>query len=193
VATCGNKINPLKYWVTDDDVPSLEENPNDENAPGPTFNDVPGQEKYWYWRDKPLRAGTKDEDETGFVPAGVLEIPLDMCYSRGMDCSNTCCKQTYCAETIHECISYRHRNFEELYICVFVVLSIVVGIPTCIKSMEFLLMFKFCRKFDEDENAFVGGVTVCECLTNLFGKNKEDHTHTDEIVVKVDELVDEEY
>lgn len=82
----------------------------------------------------------------------------------------------------------------ELYICVLVVLSIVVGIPTCIKSMEFLLMFKFCRKFDEDENAFVGGVTVCECLTNLFeAKDKEDHMHTDEIVVKMDELVDEEY
>lgn len=55
-------------------------------------------------------------------------------------------------------------------------------------------MFKFCRKFDEDENAFVGGVTVCECLTNLFeAKDKEDHMHTDEIVVKMDELVDEEY
>jgi hypothetical protein len=66
----------------------------------------------------------------------------------------------------------------ELYICVIVVLSIVVGIPTCIKSMEFLLMYKFCRKFDEDENAYVGGVTICEALTNLFSKKKtEENLH----------------
>jgi len=57
---------------------------------------------------------------------------------------------------------------------VIVVLSIVVGIPTCIKSMEFLLMFKFCRKFDEDENAYVGGVTICEALTNCVSKKKQE-------------------
>lgn len=64
----------------------------------------------------------------------------------------------------------------ELYICVIVVLSIVVGIPTCIKSMEFLLMFKFCTKFDEDENAYVGGVTICEALTNLFTKKVKEES-----------------
>lgn len=83
----------------------------------------------------------------------------------------------------------------ELYICVLVVLSIVVGIPTCIKSMEFLLMFKFCRKFDEDENAYVGGVTICEALTNLFAKKHKDESvhQAEEIIVEVDEVVDDEY
>jgi hypothetical protein len=82
----------------------------------------------------------------------------------------------------------------ELYICVIVVLSIVVGIPTCIKSMEFLLMFKFCRKFDEDENAFVGGVTICEALTNMVTKKEEEVTHPlEEIVIQEDEIVDDEY
>lgn len=82
----------------------------------------------------------------------------------------------------------------ELYICVLVVMSIVVGIPTCIKSMEFMLMFKFCRRFDEDENAYVGGVTVCECLTNLFSnKSKENQQQVEEIVVTMDEMIDEEY
>jgi hypothetical protein len=83
----------------------------------------------------------------------------------------------------------------ELYICVIVVLSIVVGIPTCIKSMEFLLMYKFCRKFDEDENAYVGGVTICEALTNLFSKKKaeENVQSSEELVMEVDEVVDDEY
>jgi len=62
----------------------------------------------------------------------------------------------------------------ELYICVIVVLSIVVGIPTCIKSMEFILMYKFCRYLDEDEGAYVGGTTICEALTRLFSGKKEE-------------------
>jgi len=61
--------------------------------------------------------------------------------------------------------------------------------------MEFLLMFKFCRKFDEDENAYVGGVTICECLTNLLAKKRVDENvhHTEEIIVEVDEVVEDEY
>ena len=83
----------------------------------------------------------------------------------------------------------------ELYICVIVVLSIVVGIPTCIKSMEFLLMFKFCRKFDEDENAWTGGVTVCEALTNCFSRKRTEESFgmPEEINVNVDELVEDGY
>lgn len=89
-----------------------------------------------------------------------------------MDCSSTCCKDTFCAPTIDLCIHYNHRSYNELYICIIVVLSIIVGIPTCIKSMEFVLMYKFCRTFNEDENAHTGGVTICECLTNFFAKKE---------------------
>jgi hypothetical protein len=49
---------------------------------------------------------------------------------------------------------------------------IVLGIPSAIRTMEFLLMFKFCRKFDEDENAYVGGTTVCECLATCCTRRK---------------------
>jgi hypothetical protein len=84
----------------------------------------------------------------------------------------------------------------ELYICIIVVLSIVVGIPTCIKSMEFILMFKFCRKFDEDENAYTGGVTICEFLTNLFTKKPKEEQQLDDVVElqqDYDEANEDEY
>jgi hypothetical protein len=87
----------------------------------------------------------------------------------------------------------------ELYICVMVVLSIVVGIPTAIKSMEFVLMYKFCRKFNEDENAYTGGVTICEALTNLFSPRKpvEDAPEAaqpeGEVAIGIDDLVEDEY
>ena len=71
-----------------------------------------------------------------------------------------------------DCIHYVRKNYTELYTCVVVVLIIVLGIPTCIRTMEFLLMFKFCRKFDEDENCHVGGKTMCEFFTNCFVPNK---------------------
>ena len=41
----------------------------------------------------------------------------------------------------------------------------VIGIPTCIKTTEFLLMKKFGGWLDEDENVMVGGFTLCECCT----------------------------
>lgn len=114
-----------------------------------------------------------------------------------MNCSQTCCKQTFCAENLDQCIHYKHREYMELYICVIVVLSIVVGIPTCIKSMEFMLMFKFCQKFDEDENASVGGVTICEALTNLFAKKHKEEGATggpsEEVVFEENEVIDDEY
>jgi len=83
----------------------------------------------------------------------------------------------------------------ELYICVIVVLSIVVGIPTCIKSMEFILMFKFCRNFDEDENAYIGGTTICEGLTNCCTKSmpSEESGNVEEIPITEQEIVEDDY
>ena len=34
--------------------------------------------------------------------------------------------------------------------------------------MEFLIMFRFCQTKDEDENAYTGGTTICECCTKSF-------------------------
>lgn len=42
-----------------------------------------------------------------------------------------------------DCIHYERRPYSELYIGFIVVLLIVVGIPTCIGLMEFILQYKF--------------------------------------------------
>jgi hypothetical protein len=80
------------YWITDAEVPELETNPYDEEHIGPTFNDVPDQQKYWYWRDKPLKPGLKEEDQTGWVASSIKEFPQSLCFERGMNCTTTCCK-----------------------------------------------------------------------------------------------------
>ena len=49
-----------------------------------------------------------------------------------------------------------------------VMLTIVVGIPTCVGAVEFLLNYKFCRKFDEEVDAMMGGMTFCEAVTYIF-------------------------
>lgn len=58
-------------------------------------------------------------------------------------------------------------------------------------------MFKFCRKFDEDENAYVGGTTVCECLATCCTRRKVvDHPPEvvqEEIVIQEDEAIEDEY
>lgn len=120
---------------------------------------------------------------------GTLDYPIELCYERGMNCTSTCCKQTYCAPTMGDCIHYVRKDYMELYTCVIVVLMIVLGIPTCIRTMEFLLMYKFCRKFDADENCFVGGTTMLECFTNCCKKkDKEDKPE-----MEMEEHHDEDY
>lgn len=77
----------------------------------------------------------------------------------------------------------------ELYTCVIVIISIVIGIPTCVKSMEFMLVHKFCKVYNEDENAYTGGFTILEGLYKGIGKKapvEEEHG-----VVEAD--VDDEY
>ena len=61
-------------------------------------------------------------------------------------------------------------------------MMIVVGIPTCIKMMEVVIMYRFCKDFDEDENAHTGGTTMCECCTKTITcrywkewRNKKKH------------------
>lgn len=82
-----------------------------------------------------------------------------------MNCTDTCCKQTYCAPEVGDCIQYVRRDYDELSFCIFIILINVIGVPTCIKTTEFLLMKKFGSWLDEDENVWVGGTTLCECCT----------------------------
>jgi len=48
-------------------------------------------------------------------------------------------------------------------------------------------MYKFCSKFDEDENAYVGGTTICECLAICCTRKKQEEKSatvvTEEIVI----------
>ena len=93
-----------------------------------------------------------------------------------------------------ECINYMRKDFWELYTCVIVVLMIVLGIPTCIRTMEFLLGYKFCSTFDPDENCQVGGFTVCECFTNCCTRKKkglEDEEHEMELDDHIEDLYEE--
>ena len=115
-----------------------------------------------------------------------------ICFQRGLNCTQTCCKQTYCATTNGDCIHYIRSDLWDLYICVIVIISIVLGIPTCIRSMEFILMYKFCRIFDEDENAYVGGTTVLEGLYHCLDfRNKAPNTKAEE--TKSDDDLEDEF
>jgi hypothetical protein len=64
---------------------------------------------------------------------------------------------------------------------VLLFLTIVMGVPFLIRSMELILMYKFCRKFDEDEQVYIGGMTICEAMTQCFMKmscKKSEKTDT---------------
>ena len=134
----------------------------------PIFNNVTGMPDDWYWKDKPLHKNTIKVGQKYWVDMGRLSYELTLCYERGMNCSETCCKQTYCAPEIGDCIYYLRKDFNELYVCIGLMMLIVVGIPTCIKTMEVIIMFRCCMQLDEDENAFTGGITMCECCTKTI-------------------------
>lgn len=54
---------------------------------------------------------------------------------------------------MENCLVYVRWSYNEVYIGVAVVCIIVAGIPTCILSVEFMLNFKFCTKYDEEKDA----------------------------------------
>ena len=127
---------------------------------------------YWYYRDTPLSTSNNEKTADFWIDMGVLEYDLELCFERGMNCTSTCCKQTYCAVIPGDCIHYFHNDFMELYTCVIVIMGIVIGIPTCVRSMEFLLIYKFCKVYNEDENAYTGGTTILEGLYKCVSKKK---------------------
>ena len=140
------------------------------------FNDVPTMPDDWYWRDKPLNKNTIKQGQKYWVDQGRFFFEIELCFERGMNCTETCCKQTYCAPEVGDCIYYIRREYTELTICIFLILINVIGIPTCIKTTEFLLMKKFGSWLDEDENVWVGGTTLCECCTYCLKCKKNPNT-----------------
>lgn len=126
----------------------------------------------WYYKDKPLKTVTEKPGQKYWVDGGILDYEMRLCFERGLDCTETCCKGTYCSPKIGECIHYVHREFAEIYICFVVVFAIVLGIPTCIRTMELLLMYKFCQTKNEDEGTWTGGKTILEALTVCWKRNE---------------------
>lgn len=53
-------------------------------------------------------------------------------------------------------------------------MMIVLGIPTCIGTLEFVLNYKFCRKIDEERDAMIGGMTICEAITYALTCGKSE-------------------
>jgi hypothetical protein len=109
-------------------------------------------------------------DKPGFkiwVDGGVLDYEDYTCVEKQLDCSQTCCMQSYCAPHNGLCLNYKRRPYYEVYIGIMVVLMIVLGIPTCILTVEFVLNFKFCQKYNEEVDAMMGGMTICEAITYI--------------------------
>ena len=72
-------------------------------------------------------------------------------------------------------------------------MMIVVGIPTCIGMVEFLLNYKFCRVKDEEANAYIGGMTICEGLSYVLTCGKSARTNKyilDDYIIKMQEQID---
>ena len=133
---------------------------------------IPYDEEFGFLHYSPY-AKIKAPNETitvkpGFkvwVDGGVIQYDLKICYAKSLDCSATCCLQSYCAPTREMCIIYSRRSYDEVYRGILVVTMIVAGIPTCILTVEFILNFKFCSKWDDEAEATLGGMTICEFVT----------------------------
>lgn len=75
-----------------------------------------------------------------WVDGGLIDYDLEICYTKMLDCSATCCLLSYCAPEKKDCINYKRRDWSELYFGAMVMTIILAGIPTCIKSCEYCLM-----------------------------------------------------
>lgn len=136
-------------------------------------------------------------DKPGFkiwVDGGVLDYEDSLCIEKKLDCSATCCMQSYCAPHNGLCLNYKRRPYFEVYIGIMVVLMIVLGIPTCILTVEFVLNFKFCQKYNEEVDAMMGGMTICEAITYVVtcGKSQESPDQIQDDYVYRDIVPDEE-
>lgn len=80
-----------------------------------------------------------------WVDGGIKDYNDETCIAKQLDCRSTCCMQSYCAPHMGLCLNYKRRSYSEIYIGIMVITMIVVGIPTCIMTLEFVLNFKFCQ------------------------------------------------
>ena len=90
------------------------------------------------------------------------------CESLGLDCSETCCSGSECAESKLDCAAEFKRPFLELYIGFGTVFGITMGVSIIIGVINFCLMFKFCQHYDENLDTYVGGFSICDALSCLL-------------------------
>lgn len=115
-----------------------------------------------------------------WVDGGTIDYPQNLCLAKRLDCSATCCKQSYCAAHRRDCFIYERRSFKEIYIGMLVMTMISFGIPTCFLSAEVILNFKMFRVYNEDADAYVGGYTMLEMVTYCFTCGKSAMIHEGE-------------
>jgi hypothetical protein len=114
--------------------------------------------------------------------------PAPTCASLGLDCSETCCVPSgeECAETKLDCAKPFKRPFTELYIGFGTILGITIGVSVLIGFVNFCLMFKFCQRYDEGLDAYVGGCSLCDLISclltcGLIFREKEQDGSQDEL------------
>ena len=123
-------------------------------------------------------------------PSGGSSGPAPTCDSLGLDCSATCCNQagTDCADTKMDCAVPFKRPFSELYIGFGTILGIALGVSLLICLIDCCLLVKFCQKYDENLDTYVGGCSVCDFISCLLTcglilreKDKGDGASADEL------------
>ena len=90
------------------------------------------------------------------------------CASLGLDCSDTCCTGSECAETKLDCATSYKRPFIELYIGFGTIAGITIGVSLITGLVNFCLMYKFCQHYDENLDTYVGGFSICDALSCLL-------------------------
>ena len=90
------------------------------------------------------------------------------CASLGLDCSETCCAGSECAESKLDCATPFQRPFIELYIGFGTILGITICVSTIICVGNFCLQFKFCQHYDEGSDMYIGGCSICDMLSCLL-------------------------
>ena len=101
----------------------------------------------------------------GWMDGGVVAYQDKLCYVKMLDCSQTCCMNSYCAPHMGFCLNYVRQDFNQLYIGVLVAVTIVVGIPSCVSFCDCILNYKFGQVYNEEADATLGGLTCCEAFS----------------------------
>lgn len=102
----------------------------------------------------------------------------DPCQNAGLDCSDTCCLIGFdrkpvlppqCAPAITDdmCAIYYNRAYNQLYIGFGSIFAAIIMIPIFIKAINCLLLVKFCKHYDDMSETWLGGYSICDCLSHL--------------------------